>query len=245
MSKLPLNLIVFCTTMGHGGRHTYKDGIINLYDKIDSNLFANKILHLKTRDGEEIVADEIKEFCNSVDIRVIETRENIVYHAENHQVHSAGYFKDIYKAYSDLDIRKQKYSFWLEDDELLQVSKITLEDVFKKSIEFLDNNPDQLCVRLNRAEKFQDDDSDYLVEDENIFTQAINYTQYGPTFTFQPNVSRTSEIFLAWKTAQKYLDKLGSYHCELVSGEILKKMSNSNTPFSFFNPSKAYSKHIG
>ena len=146
MSKLPLNLIVFCTTMGHGGRHTYKDGITNLYDKIDSNLFANKILHLKTRDGEEIIADEIKEFCNSVDIRVIETRENIVYHAENHQVHSAGYFKDIYKAYSDLDIRKQKYSFWLEDDELLQVSKITLEDVFKKSIEFLDNNPDQLCV---------------------------------------------------------------------------------------------------
>ena len=237
MSKLPLNLIVFCTTMGHGGRHTYKDSIVNLYDKIDSNLFANKILHLKTRDGEEIIADEIKEFCNSVDIRV--------YHAENHQVHSAGYFKDIYKAYSDLDIRKQKYSFWLEDDELLQVNKISLEDVFKKSIEFLDNNPDQLCVRLNRADEFQDDNSDYLVENENIFTQAINYTQYGPTFTFQPNVSRTSEIFLAWKTAQKYLDKLGSYHCELVSGEILKKMSNSNTPFSFFNPSKAYSKHIG
>ena len=242
MSKLPLNLIVFCTTMGHGGRHTYKDSIVNLYDKIDSNLFANKILHLKTRDGEEIIADE---FCNSVDIRVIETKENIVYHAENHQVHSAGYFKDIYKAYSDLDIRKQKYSFWLEDDELLQVNKISLEDVFKKSIEFLDNNPDQLCVRLNRADEFQDDNSDYLVENENIFTQAINYTQYGPTFTFQPNVSRTSEIFLAWKTAQKYLDKLGSYHCELVSGEILKKMSNSNTPFSFFNPSKAYSKHIG
>ena len=231
--------------MGHGGRHTYKDSIVNLYDKIDSNLFANKILHLKTRDGEEIIADEIKEFCNSVDIRVIETKENIVYHAENHQVHSAGYFKDIYKAYSDLDIRKQKYSFWLEDDELLQVNKISLEDVFKKSIEFLDNNPDQLCVRLNRADEFQDDNSDYLVENENIFTQAINYTQYGPTFTFQPNVSRTSEIFLAWKTAQNHLDKLGSYHCELMSGDLLKPMSNSNTPFSFFDPSKIYSKHIG
>ena len=48
MSKLPLNLIVFCTTMGHGGRHTYKDGIINLYDKIDSNLFANKSSALAT-----------------------------------------------------------------------------------------------------------------------------------------------------------------------------------------------------
>lgn len=245
MSKLPLNLIVFCTTMGHGGRHTYKDSITNLYGKIDSNLFANKVLHLKTRYGEESIADEIKEFCNSVNIRVIESKESIVHHSENHLSHSAGYFKDIYKSYSDLDIRKQKYSFWLEDDMLLQVNKVTLEDLFKKSIEFLDNNPDQLCVRFNLAEEFKDDASDYLVEDENIFTQAINYTQYGPTFTFQPNVSRTSEIFLAWKTAQNHLDKLGSYHCELMSGDILKEMSNSNTPFSFFNPSRVYSKHIG
>jgi hypothetical protein len=231
--------------MGHGGRHTYKDSITNLYDKIDSNLFANRVLHLKTRDGEESIADEVKAFCNSFDIRVIETKENIVYHAENHQVHSAGYFKDIYKSYSDLDIRKQKYSFWLEDDELLQVNKISLEDSFKKAIEFLDNNPDQLCVRFNRAKEFKDDDSDYLVEDENIFTQAINYTKYGPTFTFQPNISRTSEIFSAWKAAQNHLDKLGSYHCELMSGDLLKLMSNSDTPFSFFNPKKIYSKHIG
>jgi hypothetical protein len=231
--------------MGHGGRQTYKDSITNLYDKIDSNLFANRVLHLKTRDGEESIADEVKAFCNSFDIRVIETKENIVYHAENHQVHSAGYFKDIYKSYSDLDIRKQKYSFWLEDDELLQVNKISLEDSFKKAIEFLDNNPDQLCVRFNRAKEFKDDDSDYLVEDENIFTQAINYTKYGPTFTFQPNISRTSEIFSAWKAAQNHLDKLGSYHCELMSGDLLKLMSNSDTPFSFFNPKKIYSKHIG
>ena len=244
MSKLPLNLIVFCTTMGHGGKYTYKDCITNLYDQMDSNLFVNKLLHLKTRDGEEKVADEIKAFCNSVDIRVIESKENIVYHSENHLSHSAGYFKDIYKAYSDKEIRKQKYSLWLEDDWLIN-SKICLKQVVGECLEFLDNNPDQLCVRLNRSEEYGPPDGDSHKETGDILTQAVNYTQYGPTFTFQPNISRTNEIFIAWKAAQQHLDKLGSYHCELMSGDLLKPMSNSNTPFSFFDPEKLYSEHIG
>tara|TARA_A100001201_G_C4075851_1_gene197298 strand:+ start:44 stop:781 length:738 start_codon:yes stop_codon:yes gene_type:complete len=245
MKPLPLNLIVFCTTMGHAGRHTYKDCINNLYEKIDPSVFANRLLHLKSRDGEEDIAEEIKSLCSSLNIRVIETKENIVYHAENHQVHSAGYFKDIYKSYSDLEIRKQKYSFWVEDDELIQVNKIKLEDAFKKSIEFLDNNPDQICVRFNRGVKFKEPEGNILLENEDIFTQAINYTEYGPTFTFQPNISRTNEIFIAWKEAQNHLDKLGKVHCEIVSGHLLKKLTNSQTPFSFFDSKKVYSKTIG
>jgi len=245
MNPLSLNLIIFCTTMGHAGRHTYKDCINNLYDKVNKNIFKNRLLHLKTREGEEKTAEEIKNFCEDKNIRVIETIENIVHHSENHQTHSAGYFKDIYKAYSDLDIRKEKYSFWLEDDELLQASSLPLEDAIKKSIVFLDNNPDQLCVRFNRAEEFKDPDGEFLTENENIFTQSINYTQYGPTFTFQPNINRTNEIFIAWKSAQNYLDKLGSYHCELMSGDLLKGLTNSKTPFSFFNTNKVYSKTIG
>ena len=231
--------------MGHAGRHTYKDCINNLYDRVDKNIFKNRLLHLKTREGEEDTAEQIKKFCEDKDIRIIETIENIVHHSENHQTHSAGYFKDIYKAYSDLDIRKQKYSFWLEDDELLQSSNISLDDAIKKSIDFLDNNPDQLCVRFNRAEQFKDPDGEFLTENENIFTQSVNYTKYGPTFTFQPNINRTNEIFIAWKAAQNYLDKLGSYHCELMSGDLLSGLTNSKTPFSFFNTNKAYSKTIG
>ena len=62
MSTLPINLIVFCTTMGHGGKHTYKDCINNLYEKIDSSIFKNTLLHLKSRDGEESIAEENKIF---------------------------------------------------------------------------------------------------------------------------------------------------------------------------------------
>ena len=244
MSTFPLNLIVFSTTMGHGGKHTYKEVIERLLGQMDACLFANKVLHLKSREGEAETADEIKSFCSDFDIRVIETKEEVVHHSENHLSHSAGYFKDIYKAYSDKEIRKQKYSLWLEDDWLFK-SKLDLERVFQESISFLDNNPDQLCVRFNGASDFGEPEGNYLVENDNIYTQAINYSQYGPTFTFQPNLSRTNEIFIAWKAAQNYLDKLGSYHCELMSGDLLKNLTNSQTPFSFFNTNKVYAEHIG
>ena len=245
MQRLPLNLIVFATTMGHGGRHTYKETIEGLFSKIDPAIFTNLLLHLKTREGEEKIADKIKDFCLSFHIRVLETKENIVHHSENHLTHSAAYFKDIFKAYSDLEIRKTKYSLWLEDDAPIMNQNIDLFKAFQESIFFLDENPDQLCVRFNRSEGFNDAQEGSIKENNNFFTQDSNYTKYGPTFTFQPNISRTNEIFIAWKMAQAHLDKLGSYHCELMSGDLLKNMTNSKTPFSFFNPLKVYSKDTG
>jgi len=253
--KLPLNLIIFCTTApkyGHGNNtenyksnYTYEKTINSLFDQVDKNLFKNKLLHLKSREGEEGVADNIKNFCDDKDIRVIETKENFEHHSDNALSHAAGYFKDIYKAFSDLDIRKQKYSLWLEDDYLFRLRMISLEEAFKQSIKFLDNNPEQLCVRFNLGLNFTKAVNS-IKESHNIFTQDLNYTQYGPTFTFQPNISRTTDIFVAWRAAQNLLHKLEILHCELVSGEILKtNLTNSPTPFSFFNPKKIFSEHIG
>ena len=61
--------------------------------------------------------------------------------------------------------------------------------------------------------------------------------------------SRTStglmKFLLRGKQPRHHLDKLGSYHCELMSGDLLKAATNSKTPFSFFNTHKLYSNHIG
>ena len=244
MSTLPINLIVFSTTMGHGGKHTYKETLNSLFEQVDDCVFANKVLHLKSREGEEEIADEIKNFCCDLSIRVIETKEDVVHHSENHLSHSAGYFKDIYKAYSDLELRKQKYSLWLEDDWLFKLRVISLKNALKQSIEFLDENPNQMCVRFNSGDSFKKPKKS-IKKSHNFFTQDLDYTAYGPTFTFQPNINRTSETFIAWKGAQRYLDKLGKVHCELMSGELLKQLTNTRTPFSFFNPKKIYSEHIG
>tara|TARA_R110002020_G_scaffold30175_6_gene94956 strand:+ start:1774 stop:2466 length:693 start_codon:yes stop_codon:yes gene_type:complete len=230
--------------MGHGGRHTYEETINNLFEQINPDIFANKVLHLKSREEESDIAGEIKDFCSEKNIRVIESKEEIVHHSENHLNHSAGYFKDIFKVYSDLEIRKQKYSFWLEDDWLLRPRVVSLETAFKQSVDFLDDNPDQLCVRFNSSKGFSKAENS-IKQSHNFFTQDLNYTEYGPTFTFQPNINRTNEIFIAWKSAQLYLDKLDVVHCELLSGELLKQVTNTRTPFSFFNPKKIYSEHIG
>jgi hypothetical protein len=246
MDTLPLNLIVFATTMGHGGKHTYKEALESLFSQIDRDVFANRVLHLKVRGGEEEKAMEIEDFCEKNKIRVIRTDGDLVYHATNHQNHSSEYFKDIFKSYSDLQLRKTKYSLWFEDDSPLSLKGIELIDAFRESIEFLEENPDQLCVTFNRAEDFKKADGEHTITSKNIFTQCENYTKFGPVFNFQPNINRTSEIFLAWKNLQAYLDILGSYHCELMAGHILiDNFSNSDTPFSFFDPEKIYSEHIG
>jgi hypothetical protein len=242
---LPLNLIIFCTTMGHGGRHVYKQTIDSLYSKIDMNLFANKVIHVKTRNKEENIFNEIKEYCESLGFDVIETKADLVHHSENHLNHSSEYFKDIYKIFSKENLRKIKYSLWMEDDWILNSKKISIEECIKESINFLEENPNQLCVRFNSSELFKKEDKNYFKNNKNIFTQSIDHTSYGPSFTFQPNINRTSEIFYALKNAQNYLHQLGDYHCELMITHILYNFTNSNTPFSFFDPEKIYSQHIG
>ena len=244
--SLPLNLIIFCTTMpkyGHGNNsekytadYTYEKTIDSLFDQVDKNIFKNRLLHLKSREEEKDKAEEIKEFCKSRDIRVIETVTHVAHHSEDPLSHAAEYFKDIYRAYSDLEIRKQKYSLWLEDDYVFDCDLLELESAFKKSMNFLDEKPDQLCVRFNHGDGrgFTDPEGDYLVENDFIFTQAINYTKYGPTFTFQPNINRTNEIFIAWKTAQEHLDKLGSYHCESYVWRLIKKYDQFENALFFF-----------
>lgn len=230
--------------MGHGGRDTYQDTISSILDQCPAT-FTNKVLHLKTRAGEESKAENIKSYCDEFGIRVIETIGSLVHHSQNMQNHSAEYFKDVFKAYSDIEIRKNKYSFWLEDDWIIKNKSVSVPSAIEESISFLDKNPDQLCVRFNSSDAFLREENDHIRNSDMIFTQSESYTRYGPTFTFQPNINRTSEIFAAWKAAQNYLSKLSVYHCELMSGDILKHFTNCKTPFSFFNPELIYSQHIG
>jgi hypothetical protein len=239
-----MNLVIFCTTMGHGGRDTYEETITSISDQAES-LFSRKVLHLKTKPNQEDKAEEIKTFCSKFDIEVIETKADVVHHSNNHQIHSAEYFKDVFKVYSHPSFRKEEYSFWLEDDWVIKENGKKMIDACLESMHFLDENPDQLCVRFNSEKDFGPCNKDHFIDSGDIFTQGKNYTHYGPTFTFQPNISRTKEIYVAWKSGQRYLDQLANYHCELMSGDLLKNLTESTTPFSFYNPEKIYSQHIG
>lgn len=238
-----MNLIVFATTMGHGGRHTYKHTIQSILDAT-GNFFRDRYLHLKVRPEEEHIVKEIADFCHRKYFRVLVSNAPLVHHSQNHAHHSSEYFKDIYKIYSHPTVRLSKYSFWLEDDWIIE-SKVNIVELLTSAKDFLDSNPNQICVRFNPAESFYIESKDNFPNNQYISTQGLRYTHYGPTFTFQPNINRTNEIYAAWKSVQKNLDRLGSIHCELLSGEILKQFTESPTPFSFFNPELAYARHIG
>tara|TARA_B100000953_G_C17996490_1_gene413744 strand:- start:327 stop:1058 length:732 start_codon:yes stop_codon:yes gene_type:complete len=239
---------------GHGdivSEYTYPQVIESLFDQVKPDVFQNRVLHLKSRAQEADKAEEIKKYCASQDIRVIETKGDLIHHSKNPLSHAAGYYKDIYKAYSDIKLRKTKYSLWLEDDFIFKCSDGSLHDSFVNSIDFLNENPDQMCVRYNQSNHDTVAAEDYKKRghtkvNENIFCQDTDYTEWGATFTFQPNINRTAEIFCAWKAGQAYLNNLHQIHCELLSGELLKHFTNNpTTPFNFYNPEKVYSEHIG
>lgn len=243
-----MNLIVFCTTMGHAGKHTYEqtiDNILSEKNKCFDSLITNKIVHLKTRPDEKDVADKIKKYFNQLGFEVIETISDLVHHSENHLNHSAEYCKDVLKVYSIPKVRNTEYSFWLEDDWIIQSKGVDLSEACRESMSFLDNNPDQLCVRFNSAEDFKHCEKDHFHSHGDIYTQGLRYTPWGGTFTFQPNISRTKEIYIAWKSINTQLDVLDRYHCELLSGDTLKHLTDSTTPFSFYDPQKIYAQHIG
>ena len=52
--------------MGHGGKHTYEESINDLFGKFDPDLFANRVLHLKTREEEEDKAEDDDQHCDGV-----------------------------------------------------------------------------------------------------------------------------------------------------------------------------------
>ena len=252
--QLPLNLIIFCTTIpkyGHGNNsegyvsdYTYERTINSLFKQVNPDIFKNKLLHLKTRPEEEDVADKIKSFCESKNINVLETKAEVQHHSEDAQNHAAEYFKDVYKAFSQKEVRKQKYTLWLEDDYLLRSRVISLTNGIKQSIKFLDENPEKLCVRFNLGQDFHKPEK-FIKHCHNIYSQDLNYTQFGPTFTFQPNITRTNEAFITWKAAQNYLNKLDEIHCEIMSGHLFTQLTDTRYPFSFFNPKKIVPEHIG
>lgn len=238
-----MNLIVFSTTMGHGGRHTYKHTIESILDAT-GGFFGDRYLHLKIRPDEEEIAKEIINFCQRRYFRVLITKASLVHHSQSHADHSMAYFQDIYRIYSHQTVRLSKFSLWLEDDWIIE-SKTNITDLLNTGEDFLNNNPNQLCVRFNGATSFYTEDKDHIKNNSFIFTQGVRYTPFGPTFTFQPNINRTNEVYAAWKAIQNNLGRLGETHCELVSGEIMRKFTESSTPFSFFNPELAYARHIG
>jgi hypothetical protein len=241
-SNYDLNLCVFITTRGHYGRKDiYKTSVPNLFSKIEKSFFKDRIVHIKRFDGDDDVYREMFQFFFAMGFYIIESKyessgkELAVYHNE--------YQKDIVKMFENERVQSNEFSLWFEDDWIIKYKERSLDSYLTHGCSSLRKNKDLLSVRINcEAPESPDKTVRY---DEYLLLQNVNYTQWGPTFTFQPTIIRSRDAMLAYRIIQENQQSIGHLHIELQSGLGFKRLSRSNTPFAFYDMDKLRCFHIG
>lgn len=232
-----MNLCFFTTTKGHFGRKDiYRITLESLFSKVRNSFFSRRIAHIKITPGEESVAQEMEEYLMSHGFHVL---KSVGDWRHNDNSHGAEYNKDIYKVFSSKEATLDRFSFWLEDDWILNGNNIDAK--FISAEKFLGRQPEYLSVRVN-AEKYEDD----KVFGESIFkVQGNNYTQWGPTFTFQPTVTKTDAVHYAYSLLQRNWEQMGHLHVELQSTYSIRSLVLNPTPFAIFPYEDLNCTHIG
>lgn len=236
-----INLVLFTTTKGHfGNRDIYKKTIEDLFTKINQNLFF-KYAHIKVTPGEEAIASEMETFLSSFNFKVDKTIGNSSH--SNAINHGVGYTQDIIKTFNNNELHNNQYSLWLEDDWIFNIQRYDLEYYINYAIKELKFNKDLLCFRFNHEI--------HSIEEENNINKGVYYLQtdkstpYGSVFTFQPNITRTRDTWLAYKFIYDNWQQIKHMHIELQSGWGFKNLTTSPNHFAFFNPKNVNCTHIG
>ena len=243
-NPLNLNLIFFTSTKGHfGHKDIYKHTLNDLATKIDPKLLDKKVAHIKISPGEEDLAVEMRAFLYQWGFNEVLSTVADWSHNANH---GEEYTKDITKTLDFLSTYgAAEYTLWMEDDYVFQYknSLFKLKDPFQMAINSLKDDLGNMVVRFNL-----DKPSPNAIEKVNccVNRQKENYTQWGPTVTFQPTIYRTKDLWWAYCIFIKNnWEKLKNVHIELRSGYSLFPLTNKKEPFLEFDYDIARSVHIG
>ncbi len=236
-----INLVLFTSTKGHfGNKQIYQKTIQDLFNKIDSNIFF-KYAHIKVSPNEDNIAKEMQEFLSSYKF-LVDTSIGSWSH-NDHQSHAIGYTSDIIKTFNNNKLHTQPYSLWLEDDWLFNIKLNNLEYYINYAINELTINKDLLCFRFNH--EIHEVNKDNNLSKDLYYLQTDKSTPYGSTFTFQPNITRTRDTWLAYKFINQYWEQIKNMHIELQSGWGFKHLTSNENHFAFFNPEYVDCTHIG
>ena len=161
----------------------------------------------------------------------------------DHQSHAVGYTADIIKTFNNNKLHTQQHSLWLEDDWLFNIKQNNLEYYLNYAINELTTNKDLLCFRFNH--EIHEVNKDGNLSKDIYYLQTDKSTPYGSTFTFQPNITRTRDTWLAYKFINQYWEQIKNMHIELQSGWGFKHLTSNENHFAFFNPEYIDCTHIG
>lgn len=247
-----LGVVLYTSTKGHFGYTDCYKHTVNRLVEVFPHCWESltKVAHIKrSPDDSSEVFLEMFDFLKSNGFDVLVTNGDW---GHNKPSHAVGYYQDMKRTLGHAPLHKKRYVFACEDDWLLNF-KVNSTSSIMKAIEFMDTNLDVLCVRVNHD--VHTDLSKTVGPIKDLFyLQHLDYTPYGPTFTFQPTIVRLKEWYHSVRLILKKRDvwrkefntEYFSYnHCELVSGETLKVFSDSELPFAFFDPNVIVAQHIG
>lgn len=233
-------IAMYTSTKGHfGNKNIYKETVKSLDDRL---LGVDKIVHIKYSKGDEDQLANMTQFFDEHNWKVINTKGEWSHGDGSHAIQ---YYKDKLTLFSHPLVQKHKYALFIEDDWLINRIHTPL---LEKAESFLSNNLNKLCVRFN-AKGQKVPDFTFETKDHLFCSQGPKATRWGPTMTFQPTVVRTTEWYHAVKwinnTADNDPDLFNNIHCELISGQAMKRFSDDPQPFCFFNDQMFWAEHIG
>ena len=237
--KLPISLCLYLTTKGHWGyKDCYKHTVKNIDSHIPLEDFGSLVAHVKVSSGDN--EKPFVDFLEQYGFKVLVTHEDWNRKENNH---AEAYFKDMLTVMSDDLTHQNEFVIHQEDDFLWNCNKHDSVFFWIHAIGLLKNDKNLLAVRMN--DEINQDVSKSKEIDHYTYRQNLNYTQWGPTLTFQPTIMRTRDWYFSVEMINKYWESLKGQHCELTSGLAMRNFTSSRTPFYFFNPKMFNCQHIG
>ncbi len=228
----PLNLLVFTSTAGHFGYHdVYQTSINHLEKSLGSlDVFAGKFAHIKVRPHAEERArlPEMQKFFESKEIVPIVTEADW----QRGMSHQNEYLKDIHRMAESAGLHRAPFTFWFEDDSPINCKTHNLGWFLDNAICALDDFS-LLNVRFIREGVTQEM---LPLPDEMVRVQ---------TFDFQPNISRTRDLYVASRIIHHNWEQFKNIQCEMAFRLAMSFLSDSPNRFLGFNPEAATSYHIG
>lgn len=238
-----INLAFFCTTKKRFGRNDYyKHTLDYLSKQIDLSYF-NLIANIKSFKGEEGELEEFVSVLKGYGFDILINQSDINPHSkEQYFEYINGYKQDIINVFQDNKLHKADYTFWLEDDSpsVMVDDSNDLTSTIRKSIDLLESDYRICSVYHNRGIFHPKDVQESSPEASTLYEDIVIHNR---DFTFQPNISRTKDLYYAANFLERHYNQIGNIHNENAFSICLREIFSKDYSIACFEPTKVCSLH--
>ena len=234
MKNLPITAALFTTTKGHFGNDQIYKSTVEDFDKKFPNI-TNRIAHIKVCEKERGKEDDMKSFLGKYGFKCFVSYADWKHSDVSHYIEHA---KDIIKILNLKEVHSMPYMLWLEDDFIFEGKEISEEGAIRDSIKLLEEDKDIVSVRFPRNSEVQ--------KKLNCLEYNDKTKVYPWGFTFNPNVSRVRDLYLASIIMEEnYLQQARHFHIEAFFSKAIENISKSENPYICWNYEVIQNRHIG